>query len=335
VLDACQSGAFSQVKGAQPRAAFSYNSVARLRTSGVAVMASSSASELSQESDALGGSYFTHHLMVGLRGAGDRDHNGVVSLAEAYGYAYERTLLATARTAVGQQHVTLETSLTGQGEVPITYPAEAGAQLELPAGLEADVLVERDGSAFAELHKVRDGSVRLALPAGTFTAVLRTNDGLTECALSLRDSVVTRLDPTACTRISDDDARTKGYGALAGAAPREIQESWSMELNFGLGAGPKDDYTHRLDDFAFQDQLDERDFIRLQLAVARQPCGRAGHRAGVVRGVARGRAERRGLALSVPRRDTSLCQLVTGSEEPHAFARTATAGAARCRADAL
>jgi hypothetical protein len=270
VLDACQSGAFSQVKGAQPRAAFSYNSVARLRTTGVAVMASSSASELSQESDALGGSYFTHHLMVGLRGAGDRDRNGVVSLAEAYGYAYERTLLATARTAVGQQHVTLETSLTGQGEVPITYPADAGAQLELPAELEADVLVERDGSTFAELHKVRDGSLRLALPAGSFTAVLRTSNGISECPLSLRETEVTRLDPMRCSAISADEARTKGYLALANMPVREPHESWSIELNFGLGAAAKDDYTHRLDDFGFEEQWDGQNMLRLQVAVARQ-----------------------------------------------------------------
>ena len=52
VLDACQSGAFSRIKGAEPTADFSFNSVARLDTAGVAVMASSSASELWQESDA-------------------------------------------------------------------------------------------------------------------------------------------------------------------------------------------------------------------------------------------------------------------------------------------
>ncbi|MEM9489785.1 MAG: caspase family protein, partial [Myxococcota bacterium] len=47
VLDACQSGAFSRIKGAEPAADFSFNSVGRLEASGVAVMASSTASELS------------------------------------------------------------------------------------------------------------------------------------------------------------------------------------------------------------------------------------------------------------------------------------------------
>src|SRR5262249_23784107 len=43
VLDACQSGSFSRVKGAAPAADFSYNSVAGLTQKGLAVMASSTA----------------------------------------------------------------------------------------------------------------------------------------------------------------------------------------------------------------------------------------------------------------------------------------------------
>jgi hypothetical protein len=270
VLDACQSGAFSNVKGAQPTAAFSYNSVARLRTSGVAVMASSSASELSQESDALRGSYFTHHLMVGLRGAGDRDRDGMVSLAEAYRYAYDRTLSATSRTAVGGQHVTLETELTGQGDVPITYPAQAGAQVELGAALEADVLVEHDGAIFAELHKSAGSELRLALPAGAYNALLRQESALSNCALSLVDTRVTRLIPSQCQPISEADARAKGYLPPL-ASDERPHESWSLELNIGLGADTAlGAYRRRLEDFGFYRDIWADAPWRWQVVVARQ-----------------------------------------------------------------
>jgi hypothetical protein len=63
VLDACQSGAFSGVKGASAAGDFSISSVRDLHSSGVAVMASSTGSELSQESSELKSSYFTHHLL--------------------------------------------------------------------------------------------------------------------------------------------------------------------------------------------------------------------------------------------------------------------------------
>src|SRR5882762_8637124 len=135
VLDACQSGAFSRVKGAQPAADFSFSSRQHLDASGVAVLASSSGSELSQESEQLRGSYFTHHLLVGLRGAGDANGDGQVSLDEAYRYAYHQTLLATSATAVGGQHVSLEVDLKGHGSVPLSFPRAATAAIELPARL--------------------------------------------------------------------------------------------------------------------------------------------------------------------------------------------------------
>jgi len=270
VMDACQSGAFSQVKGAAPTAAFSYNSVVGLQTQGVAVMASSSGSELSQESDALGGSYFTHNLIVGLRGAGDSDRNGIVSLSEAYHYAYDRTLSATARTAVGEQHVTLETALVGQGDVALTYPAEARAQLVLSSELQGDVLIEHSGSVLAELHKVKGSALPLALPAGAYTAVLRQPRGLFECDLTLRDGHATPLLPTACDAISDDEARTKGYLAAAPDSARPHEE-WGFELGFGVSGFKRDAYTKRLTDFGFAEQiLAEGSFLRLQIAASRQ-----------------------------------------------------------------
>src|SRR4029079_2205134 len=109
VLDACQSGQFARIKGVEPAADFSYNSVSRLTTKGIAVMATSTAQELSQESDELHASYFTHHLIVALRGAADADGDGRVSLDEAYRYAYRRTLASTTQTQGAGPHVTRDT----------------------------------------------------------------------------------------------------------------------------------------------------------------------------------------------------------------------------------
>jgi hypothetical protein len=275
VLDACQSGAFSKIKGSEPAAEFSYNSVARLQTEGVAVMASSSASELSQESDALHGSYFSHHLMVGLRGAADVDRDGVVSLAEAYRYAYDRTLSTTARTRIGRQHVTLETALTGRGEVALTYPARADAQLELPALLEADLVLERRGKILAELRKVRGSPLRLALPAGMYSAVLRRDRQLVECEIGLAPDAVTTLAVEHCKPIDEQDAEAKGYLAAhsprsAAAAPMRPSEGWSLELTLGFGGTREDDYTHRLNEFGFQSSMFWNANLYWQIAVGRQ-----------------------------------------------------------------
>jgi hypothetical protein len=243
VLDACQSGAFSRVKGAEPAADFSFNSVTQLSTAGIAVMASSGASELSQESDRLQSSFFTHHLLAALRGVADLDRDGHVTLAEAYRYAYHRTLTDTASTTVGSQHATLETGLRGKGELVLSYPAEAGAQLDLPLPVQGDLLIERrpSGSVIAELHKAAGESLRLALPPGDYRAVWRREaaDARGEvrvCALQLRDGQVTIFAPSACERAPEMEvAALKGEGDddSNGASARR-RPPWALELGGGL-----------------------------------------------------------------------------------------------------
>lgn len=247
VLDACQSGAFSNVKGASPAADFSHNSVQRLRTKGVAVMASSTGAELSQESSELGSSYFTHHLVVALRGAGDRNEDGRVSLDEAYRYAYEHTLASTSRTAVGSQHVTLETELTGQGDVALSYPAEASAQLMLPAELQGTVLIQQRnaGSVMAELVKAAGRGFSLALPPGFYDAVVRQGDDIVSCPVQLNEQGRHVLDTTHCTRVEPEIAQDKGA-----AEPFEL---WFAELGFGPRFDRNGAFTRRLRTFRFQE----------------------------------------------------------------------------------
>jgi hypothetical protein len=263
VLDACQSGAFARTKGAEPAADFSFNSVSRLTTKGIAVMASSTGQELSQESDSLKSSYFTHHLVVALRGAGDADGDGKVSLDEAYRYAYRRTLSATARTRVGSQHVTLETDLSGQGDVPVTYPAEAKAQLELPAGLEGRVLVQesRSGSVAAELQKAPGGSIKLALPSGNYDATIRLpSRQVYGCKLALADGSVTALELGTCQTLAangipkgfDDDVEAdRGPEAPAARPLREI-DRWGLEVSAGFLFRTTDAFTDTLGTFDYQ-----------------------------------------------------------------------------------
>jgi hypothetical protein len=250
VLDACQSGAFSRVKGAAPAADFSYNSLARLSSTGIAVLASSTGNELSQESDRLGSSYFTHHLMVGLRGAGDTSRDGRVSLDEAYRYAYHQTLVSTAATRVGTQHVSLEVDLRGQGEVAITQPAAASAHLEIPAGLAGELLVERRraGAVVAELHKAKGAPLALALPPGEYRVLVRAPgaDTLAQCDVALTRGGTRRLDTSRCEEVALVSETAKGGDRWRG--PR-------LSIEAGLGAAwlVEDEFVDRLGSFGYQE----------------------------------------------------------------------------------
>jgi hypothetical protein len=257
VLDACQSGAFSRVKGAEPTADFSYNSRASLDAEGIAVLASSSESELSQESDFLQGSYFTHHLLVGLRGGADRDGDGRVSLAEAYQYAYHQTLVATSHTAVGSQHVRLEVSLEGHGEVALTYPEKADATLSLPAALAGDVLVQRlpAEAVLAEVHKVAGARLAIAVPAGRYRVLVRTARAVRRCPVTVAPGGAAAVELDACDEVPLLTGTRKHGGPIA--------NRWALELSLGLAEPPADAFTRRLETFGYQP-----DFLALRSGLA-------------------------------------------------------------------
>ena len=172
-LDACQSGAISRVKGVVPAEPFSWSSAEMLQAEGFAVMASSTATELSQESDELRGSFFTHHLVSGLRGPADRNQDGVVSLSEAYDYAHRHTLRATAATRTGSQHVTLETQMRGRGTVALTRPRSADGWLSIdgPDTGQYVVVDTRTDAVVAEVVKQGPSPFALALPAGRYQVI--------------------------------------------------------------------------------------------------------------------------------------------------------------------
>lgn len=268
VLDACQSGQFARIKGVEAAADFSYNSVSRLTTKGIAVMASSTAQELSQESDELHASYFTHHLIVALRGAADSDGDGRVSLDEAYRYAYRRTLASTSETQVGGQHVTLETDLAGQGDVPVTYPAESRSQLELPGALEARILVQQkpSGNVVAEVQKAKGAPLRLAFTSGTYEAIVRDSAPLASptkvlrCKLALADDKVVALDLGGCENVritsrgmikGEDEPDDPEPEPDAAVPTRRPVDGWKVEGALGFMGRVEDGFTRNLDTFGY------------------------------------------------------------------------------------
>jgi hypothetical protein len=241
VLDACQSGAFSRIKGAAPAADFSYSSRQHLDATGVAVLASSTGSELSQESEQLKSSYFTYHFLVGLRGAGDSNNDGEVSVDEAYRYAYHQTLLATAETAVGGQHVTFEADLKGHGEVPLSYPRAATAQIVLPARIEGKTLIEdrRSHTVVAETYKAKGAPVRIAVAPGDYDVLVRHGTTLSRCQMSAPGEI----DLDRCHDEAIVEQRTKGGELLH-----------PLQLSIGLVARGEqfhDDYTRNLENFGY------------------------------------------------------------------------------------
>lgn len=168
VIDACRSGALTRVKGGRPAPPVDLDR--GVGGEGLVFLTSSAAGEDAQEADEVGGSFFTHYFTSGLLGAADRDGDGDVTLAEAFQFARDQTVVASSRTLAGIQHPTFRYELRGRGDVTLTRPgaAQRRATLTFPSGLSW--LVIRDsanGRVIAEIDATAERR-SLSLRPGTY-----------------------------------------------------------------------------------------------------------------------------------------------------------------------
>lgn len=187
IVDACKSGAGLREKGGRPSEAFIIKLADTLQQTGEAFISSSAADEAALESNEVMGSYFTHNLISGLRGAADASGDKLVTLAEAYRYAYDRTVSATASLTVGAQHPSYDFKLSGQGELVLSSLLKPSSVLVLPEGadrslvtdvLRDQVVIEAPAGAAREFA-VAAGEYALRLFKGGqgFATRVKLNDG--------------------------------------------------------------------------------------------------------------------------------------------------------------
>jgi hypothetical protein len=167
VLDACASGAFTRLKGGTARPPFVVDDAASMR--GHAFLTSSSETEAAQESDRIRGSYFTHFLVSGFRGAADHSGDGKVTLSEAYQFAFSETLGRTVDTRGGAQHPSYDINLSGSGDVVMTDMRQTSATLVLGEDLDGRFFIRNAAQELVvELYKPKGRKVELGLEPGTY-----------------------------------------------------------------------------------------------------------------------------------------------------------------------
>ncbi len=236
ILDACRSGALTRVKGGSAIAPFDIHLQERVAGEGAVFLTSSSASEDSQESDEIKGSFFTHALVSGLLGAADDNGDGRVTLDEAYRYAYEATLRATSRTFAGTQHPTFEYEVRGQGDVVLsTLSANSPnrAWLSFPEGRTWLLLQgSSEGAVVGEIAS-RDRARHLSVRAGQYFVRGRASDVLLEGAFDARQGASVSIDEARLERTA--------YARLVRKGGGEASAVYSIEAQGNLRTGLIDD----------------------------------------------------------------------------------------------
>jgi len=174
ILDSCQSGAFTRFKGGQRIPPFMINAANKVK--GNIYLTASSESEASQESDAIGASFFTHYLVSALRGASDFSGDKQVTLNEAYQYAFQETLSNTEKSQGGAQHPAYNIQIAGAGDLVLTDIEKSSATLVVPSELLGRVFIrDRSGTLVAELNKLTNKEISVALSPNTYEILWQKN----------------------------------------------------------------------------------------------------------------------------------------------------------------
>jgi len=232
ILDSCSSGSLTRAKGGVARPAFLFDASADMK--GHAYLTSSSAEEAAQESDRIGGSFFTHYLISGLRGAADTVGDGVVTLNEAYAFAFQETLASTEKTQYGPQHPAYDINLTGSGDLVLTDLRAASARLAVAEDVAGRLYLRNDRGALAvELNKVEGQRVELGLEPGTYNVLLDAGTGRLGTQLRIAAHQRSLLSLSSFHRVSVDRAAARGG---AGYAPADGQSGDQTRQNDPVAA---------------------------------------------------------------------------------------------------
>ncbi|MBU8900611.1 caspase family protein [Corallococcus sp. M34] len=215
ILDSCASGTLARQKGGVLRPAFLVDASSAVR--GHAILTSSSEDEVSQESDRIGGSFFTHNLVSGLRGAADSTGDGRVTLHEAYQFAFHETLARTEKTRAGAQHPAYDIELAGTGDLVMTDLRATSAALVLADGLEGRMFVrDEPGRLVVELNKLAGRSTELGLQPGRYVITRERRGEGSEAAIVVREGARAALAEADFHAVTGELTALRGGPAVGG-----------------------------------------------------------------------------------------------------------------------
>jgi len=209
ILDSCASGAFTRLKGGQKTAPFLMDSANDMK--GYAFMTSSSSHESSQESDRLKGSYFSHYLTSGLRGAADMTQDGRITLNEAYQFAFNETLAQTEKTLSGPQHPNYNIQMTGTGDVVMTDIRKSSSILRIDKTINGRIFIHNSKQVLVvELNKPMGRQIDLGLESGKYRVINIHGDQVMESRINLPMGDTVLLDESLFSKTNMIDTVARG-----------------------------------------------------------------------------------------------------------------------------
>lgn len=202
IIDSCRGGGWTRTKGLRSAATFELAPVA-LASEGTALLAASSGLEDAHEAESLKGSFFTHHLVAGLRGAADSSGDGRVTLNEAFEYANRLTIRDSAIQSSQPQHPSFDMRLHGRQDVVLADVGGSPSLLTVEQRRGPLQLVQL--SSGVVLVEATEGQqvMRVAVPPGGYILRRVAADGVRAREVQVRSGESTTIDEESLTLVGD------------------------------------------------------------------------------------------------------------------------------------
>ncbi len=202
ILDACESGDYLRRKGGHLVEAPKLVTLDKLEGKGTIYISSSSAGEMSQESEDYRGAIFTHHFLNGMRGLADYDGDKNIRLMEAFDYARVSTKREEIQGKVDQQNPEFDFDLTGESDPIVAHLNRQESRLlleKMPSG----PLEIYNGSTLELESKVwltGQDTVSFSLPSNKHILTYGEKDGsrILEVDLTWQRTAVVKPDIFRC-----------------------------------------------------------------------------------------------------------------------------------------
>ncbi len=247
IIDACRGGGWTGAKGLSPTEPFEVH--LPMANEGSVLIASSSGLEDAHESENLRGSFFTHHWVAGLRGAGDHDNDGSITLGEAFAYAKELTVRDTAMQTSTPQHPSFQFNLRGTND--LTLVTLAGTSLLTVDQTVGPLQLVHLESGVVVLEVPRGKRrMKLAIPPGRYLVRREAAAKVYAREITIAAGQQTQLDEEELTLVGASQLSAKGVetadrfhfavGVGAGGLTGTEMESyssgvaWTIQLGYRL-----------------------------------------------------------------------------------------------------
>lgn len=229
IIDGCNTAVAVKQRGGRPVPDVEVVVDRTAQVEGDLLIRAAGSGEGAQEWTYLRGGLFTHHLSVGLRGLADIDEDGRVSLAEAYAYAYRKTVAKAVSGAAGAQHPSFDFTVRGFGEWVFSRPEQLGSTIVLGASISGAVwIADRKNELVAELSKAGGEVVKVAVRPGWYRVVRPEGRTAGAADLNLGFGGARLLEREDFVDVPLGRAALRGGEAI-------VLRPWSLRLSYGLG----------------------------------------------------------------------------------------------------